>query len=364
MKIPPFHQFVEFDRHSAVFELQDPGAGLQAFVAFHRENPGKPSFGATRFWSYASKGEALQDALRLSRLMSYKSALAGLPYGGAKGVIVMPEGDFDRAEILAAYAKAVSKLNGRFVTGTDVGMYQEDLYNMKAVANSFVGLTVDPTFYTGLGLSHALKVCLTEAFENSQLGGRTFAIEGLGKVGVEFLKRIYDDAKKIFVCDIDETRVQEVQKNFPRVEAVSPGEIHALAVDVYSPCAVSHSLNSRTLPQLKCRIILGGANNQLEHEDIGKALERSGILYAPDYVVNAGGLMSVAAEYEDQSSGNGASKKENLEAKVQRITETLRDIIQHTKKMNKATNIVANEMAEAIFERYNMASSHEMVQLL
>jgi leucine dehydrogenase len=338
----------EFDKHSLVTFLHDHKTGMEGFIVIHRKNKDMPSFGATRMWNYVSDLEALKDALRLSKLMSYKAALAGLKCGGAKGVIIQSPNVKNKKEILRAYAEKLTFYKDHFITGTDVGLFQEDLKVMKEKTPNIVGFNDNSTEFTALGLYYSLQCCLEHIYDNSEIAGRTFAIQGVGKVGTELIKLIYNEAGKIYVTDINPDQIAEVVKQFPNVTPVEPADIHKLQVDVFSPCALSHSLNSKSITELKCRIVVGSANNQLENESIGELLHKLGILYAPDYVVNAGGLIAVYDESEHSSYDHKRVLK-----RVEGIKTTLSSVLTKSYKQRKATNIVANEMAEKIFNKYS-----------
>lgn len=341
---------LEFDNHAFVSFLNDPKTGLRGFIVIHRQNGDTPSFGATRMWHYDSDEEAMDDAFRLSRMMSYKSALAGLPYGGAKGVIILNHHALDtrkRNRLLEAYAENVERLNGQFITGTDVGLTQKDLDVMNKESEYIVGFNGDATESTALGVFCAMQTCLERVFGTEEIKDRSFAIQGLGKIGSSIIEYVYDDAKKIFVSDTDKEMVRFVKKKYPKVKVVDPSEIHKQNVDIFSPCALSHAINSETIADLSCKIIAGGANNQLENEKSGELLHKLGILYAPDYVINAGGLISVTDEFE-----HSKYSRKRVEEKVMKIKDTLNRIFKSSEKHNKAPNIVADEIAKRIVYKY------------
>lgn len=339
-------KLAEFDNHDFVSFIHNGATGLNGFIAIHRGSPSRPSFGATRLWHYESENEAMNDALRLSRMMSYKAALAGLNYGGAKAVLfqIGKYSSQQKRILLKSYAEKVNYMDGRFITGTDVGLNQNDIKDMARVSRYFVGLKVDPTKYTAMGLYHSIKTCLEEIYGSQDIRGRTFSIQGLGKIGFELLRLLYHDGGKITVAEIDAKRLQMARRKFPNIHVVAPHLIHAQKVDVFSPCALSHSLKFKTISKLRCAIVAGGANNQLEHENVGELLNKLGILYAPDYVVNAGGLISVVDEYEHKNfSAN------RVEKRVALISKNLKKILTNSRAQKKATNIIANEMAQNIF---------------
>jgi len=339
----------EFDDHKLVSFVFDEKADLRGYIAIHRGGSKIPALGATRLWRYDSESDALRDALRLSRLMSYKAALAGLKYGGAKGVIIeTPAAVRNRDHLFQVYAQKVHSLGGRFVTGTDVGVTDEDVKIMKKITPYVIGSQLDPAYFTAVGVVHSIQACLKRVFGSDTLTGRSFAIQGVGKTGSHLLRLIADQAKTIYVADIDSEKVKKVKWEYPSVKIVPPDRIHEQAVDVFSPSALSGALNSKSVPSLKCKIVAGSANNQLAEDYAGEILNKLGILYAPDYVVNAGGLMSVVDEYE-----NRHSSKRRILKKVAKIKRTLEGIFDQSKRERRATNFIADEIAEKIFNNHS-----------
>lgn len=333
-----------FDKHSLVSFVTDPKTGLQGFVAIHRGSATVPAFGATRITSYKNITDALTDALRLSRFMSYKAALAGLPYGGAKGVIIEPKKISHRTPLFKSYAEKINLFDGNFITGADVGVTQADVKIMKKLSPSFVGVSVDPVYYTALGILASARVAVKQAFGSSSFKDRSFAIQGVGKIGGAFLDLIYPEAKKIIVTDTDSKQLSKIKKQYPKIVVVAPQDIYKQEVDVFSPCALGHSLNTKTITKLKAKVIVGGANDQLETPSVGELLHKLGILYAPDYVVNAGGLISVVDEYEHKSVN-----EKRLTERVNNIGKTVKKILDISQKTGEATNLVADKLAEKIF---------------
>lgn len=341
-------QLPEFDNHDTVNFIHNGKTGLSGFVAIHRGNVTRPSFGATRLWQYESESDALNDALRLSRMMSYKAALAGLDYGGGKAVLLQQGkiGQQQRKALLKSYAEKINYMDGRFITGTDVGLLQSDVRLMARISPYFVGVKVNPTTYTALGLYYSICASLEEVYKTPEVRNRTFAIQGLGKIGFELLRFLYHEGGNITVAEINPERVKMAKRAFPRIHVVAPKLIHAQKVDVFSPCALSHSLKFKNISKLRCAIIAGGANNQLEHDNVGELLFKLGIAYAPDYVVNAGGLISVVDEYEHKHLDAKRIKK-----RVEKIQDSLKKIFLKSRQEKKPTNIVANEMARTIFNK-------------
>ena len=332
----------EFDGHERVVALSDESVGLSGFIAIHRQQGAYPSLGATRLWQYDSAESAVRDALRLSRLMSYKSAMAGLPYGGAKAVLMEPEGGIgDRSAFFHTYAERVNELEGAFVTGSDVGVDNADLEVLTAHSAFIIGNGVDAGYYTARGVYMGIGVCLERIFGTSSVVGRRFAVQGLGKTGSE-LVRLLSEARagEVFVCDIDPERVTTIVSQFPEVRVVDPDRIHAQDVDVLCPCALSHTITRRTVYDLRCRAIVGSANNQLEHETLGSTLHERGVYYAPDYVVNSGGMISVVDQFE-----HGAHDSVRIEAKLAALVVRLRAVLSHSEDAAVATHVAADTLA-------------------
>jgi leucine dehydrogenase len=344
MDISPFP---EFDGHETVTYMYDRNTGLRGFVAIHRNKTGRPSLGATRLWNYKNETDALRDALRLSRLMSYKSALAGLNYGGAKATLVAgPAALVHRNAFFKSYAKNLNNLCGRFITGTDVGVTDNDVKFMRRHTPYVIGVKVDPAFYTALGVYSGIQASLHSVFGSEDASGRTFAIQGVGKVGSKTLGFIYKKAKAIFVADIHPERLKAAKKLFPRVTVVAPELIHKQHVDVFVPCALGGVISATNVDAFDCSIIAGSANNQLQSAAMGEKIHRKGILYAPDYVINAGGIISVADEMEHQSPSTSRISK-----KVLGIKKTLARVFSQSKQTNRSPNRIADEMAEKILRK-------------
>jgi len=346
VKINNLEKQPEFDDHRLVTFIYDQKTGLKGFIAIHRGGLSNPAFGATRLWSYHSESEALTDALKLSKLMTYKAALAGLKYGGGKAVLFDTHKSNLRNQLLKSYARHVEYLSGHFITGADVGISIDDLKLMNAYSNYMVGLRSDPVHYTVLGLLYGIEVAIKEVFGRESVVNRTFAIQGLGKTGMGLLKLIGSKAKKIYVCDLSNEKIKTAQKLYNNVIAVDYSDIHKQQVDVFCPCALSNALNVKTIGQMRCKIIAGSANNQLENSQVGNLLHKLGILYIPDYAINAGGLISVVDEYEHKNSNST-----RLSKKVRGIKKTIQRIISASKRQKEATNIIADAMAEKIFAR-------------
>lgn len=333
-------QLPEFDNHFLVVHLVDKRAKLDSYIAIHRRNGSLPSFGATRMWKYSSNKEALKDVLRLSKLMSYKSVLADLPYGGAKAVIIEPKTKFSREKLFEAYAKGLNELKGKFITGTDVGLNISDLEYMKKFTPYLVGYLSNPENATALGLIKSLDTLLNHVYNNKSYSKYSFAIQGVGKVGFEFLKMIIKGgAKNIYIADIDKNKIKKIISQYPFIKVVNPNKIHSQQVDIYCPCALSGSLNNKMLNELKCKIIIGSANNQLENSLISDKLFNKRIVYCPDYIVNSGGLISVVDEYRYHKSN-----KKRLVNNINKIGIVLKKILISSKKKKLSPFLVSEEI--------------------
>jgi len=290
----------EFGHEQVVF-CHNRDVGLRAIIAIHNTTLG-PALGGTRMWPYETEEEALRDVLRLSRGMTYKAAVAGLNLGGGKAVII---GDprKDKSEALfRAFGRFIDTLNGRYITAEDVGIDVNDMEFIFQETENVVGVhqahggSGDPSPYTAYGSIQGIKAALQKVFDDEDLSQRSFAVQGVGHVGLHLVKQLREQGAKVFVCDIMEDSVAEAVEH--GAEAVSTEEIYDLDVDVFAPSALGAVINEETIPRLKCRIVAGPANNQLANDEAGNELEKRGILYAPDYAVNAGGLMNVSIEFE------------------------------------------------------------------
>jgi leucine dehydrogenase len=332
--------------HESIIFFQDQKVGLKGFIAIHNTNLG-PATGGTRYLTYTSEKDALKDALLLSKAMTYKCALAGVPYGGGKAVIMAQPEKPKTKEYLQAYAKKIQMLGGNFYTGEDVGMDQMDIGILAKVCPYINGLPEkggSPSPWAALGVFYAMQAGLEALFGNPSPKGRTFAIKGLGHLGFELCRLLYESGGIITVADINPERVLLAQQNFPTITIAPPESIHQMPVDVYAPCALGGEFNHENTTQLKCKIICGGANNQLTSDEIGLNLFQRNILYLPDYLVNAGGLINVVGEWNKEGYSS-----ERVHLKVKNIQKTAATIIALSKKENRPMNRVADEVARSIF---------------
>ncbi len=285
---------LEFDNHEAVCFFNDSATGLRAIVALHSTTLG-PAFGGCRMYSYASEDAALTDALRLSRGMSYKNALAGLSCGGGKAVIIGNPASAKTPDLLRAFGKAVETLGGRYVTAEDAGIGTADVAVIREATEHVRKLPLDdggnPSPCTAWGVFKGMDAAWRH-IEGRGLAGALVAIEGLGGVGMELARLLYEAGAKLVVNDTDSRKVSDAVGRFGAREGQAE-RLHAEQVDIYSPCAMGGTLNERTIPELRARLVAGGANNQLAAPSDGELLMERGVTYCPDYVINAGGVLSV-----------------------------------------------------------------------
>ena len=288
--------------HEQVVFFQDNHSGLKAIVAIHNTVLG-PALGGLRMWPYASEEEALEDVLRLSKGMTYKASVSGLNLGGGKSVLIGdPEKDKSEA-LFRSLGRFIGSLGGRYITAEDVGTTVDDMEHIYQETDRVVGVhpvhggSGNPSPFTAYGTLRGILACLQRKYGHEELGKLTFAVQGVGSVGHHLVKHLRDGGAKVFVTDINEERVHQACDEHG-AEAVPLDEIYDVDCDVFSPCAMGGVINENTVPRLKCDIVAGAANNQLESGEWGNELEKRGIVYAPDYAINAGGLMNVAIELQ------------------------------------------------------------------
>jgi leucine dehydrogenase len=329
--------------HEEVVYCHNKDAGLKAIIAIHNTVLG-PALGGTRMWPYATEQEALEDVLRLSRGMTYKAAVSGLNLGGGKAVI-WGDPNKDKSEALfRAFGRFVNSLGGRYITAEDVGIDVNDMeYVLKETdyvtgVHQVHGGSGDPSPFTAFGTLQGLMAALQVKFGDEDVGKYSYAVQGVGHVGMEFVKLLRERGAKVFVTDINKEAVQRAVDEFG-CEAVGLDEIYDVDADVYSPTALGGTVNEKTLPRLKCKVICGAANNQLANEAAGIELEKRGMLYAPDYAVNAGGLMNVSLEIDGYN-------RERAMRMMRTIYYNLGRIFEIAKRDNIPTFKAADRMAE------------------
>ena len=333
--------------YETVSYAHDEDTGLRCIIAIYSTALG-PALGGTRFWPFESEDAALLDVLRLAKAMAYKASAAGLDLGGGKAVVIGDPRASKTPELLRAYGRAVERLGGAYVTTADVGTTSTDM-NVIAEATRFVTGTSagsgDPSPVTAYGVWHGIKAVAEEIWGDTSLAGRHVAVQGVGKVGSDVARHLAAEGAQLTLADIDRTAAETLASELG-ADLVSPEEIAAVPCDIFSPCALGAVVNDDSLPGFKCRAIAGAANNQLERPDHGDALTDAGILYAPDYVINAGGLINV----EDELHGYDSAR---AHAKAKLIGDRLGSVFARAKAEGTTTAAAADAIAE---ERIRNAS--------
>ena len=331
--------------HEKVLIGRDAASGYHGIIPIHSTALG-PAVGGTRFWHYASEEEALTDALRLSHGMTYKNALAGLPLGGGKSIILSNNVTTNREEILRTHGRFVNTLNGRYITAEDVGTSPEDMEIVRSETSYVAGLlgrSGDPSPFTARGVFRAIQASSKFLRDTDDLAGVTVAIQGCGHVGYNLAKLLHEAGAKLIVSDVNEKNKLRVVNDFG-AEMVRPEEIFSVEADVFAPCALGGVINDQTIPKLKVRIVAGAANNQLLEARHGEMLRERNILYAPDYVANAGGILNGSTELLNW-------KPEDAQRKINEIYDTVLRIYESAKTQGLTTNKAADQLAEERLHR-------------
>jgi leucine dehydrogenase len=334
----------EFDGHERVVFGYDEPTGLRSIVAIHSTMLG-PSAGGCRMWPYASTSDAVTDVLRLSRGMSYKNAMAGLPFGGGKAVIIGDSRKAKSPELFQAYGRFIQSLGGKYVTAEDVGTTTVDMEHVARVTNFVSGIGRkpgeaggDPAPKTALGVFLGLKAAVRFRLGRADLAGLSVAVQGVGGVGYHLCRLLAAEGVKLRVADVRQAATLRVSDEFNAM--IVPAEsILSEDVDVLAPCALGAVFNAQFIPLVRARIVAGAANNQLAEDKDGTSLQMAGVLYAPDYVVNAGGIISVAREY------HGGATEAQVTAEIHGIPARLTEIFERARREGRSTNAVADQMA-------------------
>ncbi len=337
----------EFDNHKLVVKIEDHRAGLKGFVAIHNDNLGSRAVGGTRMFPYKTEKEALADVLKLSRAMTYKCAIAKVPHGGGKGVIMGNPKKIKTKKLLKAYAQKINSLKGQFYTGEDVGITQEDVNVMLKVSDYFIGrpeLAGDPSPYASLSTFYSIQSAVDFVYRKKSLKDLKVAIKGVGKTGKELVSLLYKAHANISVSDIDRSALDDVKRTFPNIKIVNNKKIYSLAVDIYSPCALGDEFSMKNTPSIKAKIICGSANNQLADDKVGDWLFRHGITYIPDYIANSGGLIDVV----DELAKDGY-KETRVLRKINEVRGTVKEVLTISYKTNKSPHRIADYIAESYF---------------
>ncbi len=344
------------DGYEEVYRATDPRAGLNAFIAVHDTTLG-PALGGCRMWRYTREEDAVTDVLRLSEGMSYKSAVARTGLGGGKAVIVGDPKTDKSPDLFRAMGRFVHTLAGRYTTAEDVGTSEADMMCLREVTPYVSGLprssggSGDPSPYTSLGIYEGLLATAEAVFGNDDLKGKTVSVQGVGNVGFGLAKLLRDAGAKLILTDVNESKLSSVAAELG-AEVCSPREIYAADADIFAPCALGAILNDRTIPQLKCKAIAGGANNQLAEDRHGEELLRRGILYAPDFVINAGGIINVSVEFAEGGYDEAASLK-----RVKNIRRAIEDIVRTSREQEIPTSHAALVLAKKLLDDAKRASA-------
>jgi leucine dehydrogenase len=343
----PVFDHADFDQHESLQFVQDPKSGLKAIIAIHSTALG-PAAGGCRHWQYATDADALTDALRLSRGMTYKNAVAGLEFGGGKAVILADDAAPKSPELFHAFGHAVEDLGGKYITAEDVGCSVEDMRQVNEVTGYVSGLPRsggdaggDPSPLTALGVFLGIEAAVESRLGIDSLQGIRVAVQGVGHVGLHLCRLLHEAGAILTVSDVNRDNLQLTRDELPVTE-IAPADLLYADVDVLAPCALGNILTSQTIPKLKASIVAGAANNQLATEADGARLADRDILYAPDYVINAGGIINVAREYY------GGSSEEQVRTEIDGIPERLKLIFDEAKTSKQPTNIIADELARRI----------------
>ena len=343
-----------YDHHEGVHFFEDEASGLRAIIAIHSTALG-PAAGGCRMWDYANGELALRDALRLSQGMSFKNAMAGLPLGGGKAVIWGNSKTDKSDKLFEVFGRAVESLQGQYYTAEDVGIDTADMGIVATQTRYVAGLdkgeaaSGDPSPITALGVYRGIKECAQRVFGTADLSGRMIAVQGVGSVGGYLCDHLAGEGAKLLVADIDEAELERVCER-TGAKRVSPAKIYDTEADIFSPNALGAIINADTVPRIGARIIAGGANNQLATAEMGQVMKDKGILYAPDYVINGGGIINVAAEI------SGEYSREWVMSKLDSLVGTLGQVLDEALSSDEPTHLVAERIARS---RIAAAQSHQ-----
>ena len=342
-EFPIFSKLAERE-HEQVVVCSEPSIGLRAFIAIHDTTLG-PALGGVRMWPYKNEDEALRDVLRLSRGMTYKAAISHLNLGGGKAVIIGDPKKDKSEELFRAFGRYIEGLGGRYITAEDVGIDPQDMEWVRMETKYVTGIpqslggSGDPSPVTAQGVYMGIKACAQKAYGDSSLSRKSVAIQGAGHVSSHLAEFLQKEGAELYICDIDADKANKVAGR-TGAKVVDPEDIYDLDVDIYSPCALGGVINDDTIERLSCHIIAGAANNVLEEESVhGPQLMDKGIIYAPDYVINAGGLINVSSELE----GYNYERAHNQAA---RIYDVILDILHYADQNNIHSHQAANILAE------------------
>ncbi len=333
------------DGFEQIVYCSDPSVGLKAIISMHSTVLGAAT-GGCRMWNYASEEEALIDVLRLSKGMTSKASISGLNWGGGKAVIIGDSKTQKNPAMLKRFGEFVDRLGGHYITAKDVGIGSEDLKMVKSKTRFVLGIdgevgsSGDPSPATAYGVYHGMKACAKKVLGTPSLKGLTIALQGLGTVSYHLLEYLHQEGAQVIGCDIDSAAIDRAVKKYG-IETTPPGKIYDVACDIFAPSALGASITSETLPRLKTKIVAGAANNQLETPREGEELTRRGIVYAPDYAINAGGLINIYHETQP-----GGYNQRAAFAHVEQIGKTIGDILDRAQAEKKPTYLIADQIAQ------------------
>lgn len=345
-------QMSKYDHEQLLF-CNDNATGLKAIIAVHNTTLG-PALGGTRMWQYNNEAEALNDVLRLSRGMTYKNAVAGLNLGGGKAVIIGDSRKIKSEALFRRFGKFVESLGGKYITAEDVGISPKDMTWVNMETNNVVGLpgkSGDPSPVTAYGVYMGMKASVKQLTGSDSLSGKKVAVQGVGHVGEYLVGHLAKENAEIFITDIHQPTLERIAKEYG-AKVVAPEDIYDIDMDIYAPCALGATVNDETLAKLKCSIIAGAANNQLKDEIVhGKAVLERGMLYAPDFVINAGGVINCYSEVKGYDQDWGMIKAEE-------IFDTTTSILKRSADDKVSTAIIANKIAEERIEQIGKVHLH------
>jgi leucine dehydrogenase len=350
--------FADYDGHERIRRYEDPETGLLAFIGVHNRNLG-PALGGCRMRPYASEDEAITDVLRLSRGMTYKNALAGLPLGGGKSVIIGDPFKIKSESLMRAMGRAVQSLDGDYITAEDSGTGEDDMIAMSRETKYVVGLPGDkgdlggnPSPVTAWGVFNGLRAGVKHRYGSDALAGLKVSVQGLGSVGYDLCRFLHEQGVELVVTDIRPAVLEKIASELPGVRAVAPDDIFAVEANVFAPCALGAQLNASTIPQLKVDIIAGAANNQMATPADEDRIADKRILYVPDYAINAGGVIAVAYEYFHSTGANPFATpltRAMMMEHVGRIGGTIERIFEVAETQKTTTGRAADELARTLF---------------
>ena len=346
-KADPVFGQISFDDHEQIVFCNDKDTGLKAIIGIHNTVLG-PALGGTRMWNYKNEWEALNDVLRLSRGMTFKSAITGLNLGGGKAVIIGDAKTQKTPELMRKFGEFVHSLSGKYITAEDVGMNTEDMDTVREVTPYVTGISEskggsgNPSPITAYGVFMGMKAAAKFKYGSDVLEDKVIFVQGIGHVGEALVEHLVNEGAKVTISDINQERLEAVSSKYG-VKIYKGNDLYSEQMDIYAPCALGATINDETINKLKAKIVAGAANNQLAEDKHGKILQDMGIVYAPDFLINAGGIINVYAELENYD-------KQEIIRKTENIYNTTLEILQRAKDSNITTNMAAVNMAKERIE--------------